>query len=112
MPSSANHPMLYSHAVGCGCSSCRAEVEQGTGSDDTNSTQRQSTTLTDTITWGTALSDKVITVYFVPNGESRTYDSFEDDITSEGFTAYEKAQFQQAFDRMDASEKERSLEFG
>ena len=58
------------------------------------------TAVTDTINWGTQQADTVVTVYFVPNGESRTYDSFEDDVTSEGFNAYEKAQFQAAFDRI------------
>ncbi len=57
------------------------------------------TSVTDTINWGTAQSDNVVTVYFVKEGESRTFASGES-ITSEGFNAYEKNQFQQAFDKI------------
>lgn len=51
------------------------------------------------ILWGTQQPDNIVTVYFVPQGESRTIDVGET-YTSEGFNAYEIAQFQQAFDRI------------
>lgn len=53
----------------------------------------------DSITWGTKQPDNVVTVYFVPQGGSRTIAAGET-YTSEGFNAYEKAQFQQAFNRI------------
>lgn len=46
--------------------------------------------------WGTQMDSPVVTVYFAPDGE--TYDGY----TSEGFNAYEKEQFQKAFDMITA----------
>lgn len=46
--------------------------------------------------WGSQMPDTTITVYFAPDGES--YDGY----TSEGFNAYEKAQFQKVFNRLEA----------
>jgi len=46
--------------------------------------------------WGTQMDDTTITVYFAPDGAA--YDGY----TSEGFNAYEKAQFQKAFNRLEA----------
>ncbi len=57
--------------------------------------------LIDTITWGEALPDSTITVYFVPQGQSRTVDVGES-YTAEAFNAYEKAQFQKAFDLIES----------
>ncbi|MEY1557979.1 M10 family metallopeptidase, partial [Yoonia sp. R2331] len=57
------------------------------------------TSVIDTIDWGTKQDDNVVTVYFVPQGQSRTFAPGET-VTSEGFNAYEKAQFQKAFDKI------------
>lgn len=57
---------------------------------------------TTSIDWGTKLDDNVVTVYFVPNGESRLAEFGEPAYESSGFTAYERGQFQQAFDRLEA----------
>lgn len=76
------------HARGCGCACCR---------DDDGTNNRNADDLLDTITWGTTLDDNTITVYFVPAGQSRTVDPGES-YTADGFNAYEKAQFQKAFD--------------
>ncbi len=54
------------------------------------------TTPLGSIDWGSAQPDTNVTVYFVPRGQSR------DGYTSEGFNAYERAQFQQAFDQISA----------
>ena len=58
-------------------------------------------TLLDSIDWGgNELRDNVVSVYFAPAGtELNTYWFTED---SEGFNAYEKAQFQKAFDAIEA----------
>ncbi|MEP5154490.1 PPC domain-containing protein, partial [Planktotalea sp.] len=48
------------------------------------------------INWGTQLSDPEVTVFFAPSGYAA------DGITSEGFNAYERAQFQAAFDMISA----------
>jgi serralysin len=48
------------------------------------------------LAWGTQLSDDIVTVHFVHQGESR------DGYSSDGFNAYEKAQFVKAFDMIAA----------
>jgi len=53
-------------------------------------------TPTDALTWGTVLSDTNISVYFGTAGY------FADGFTSEGFNAYERAQFQAAFDLIES----------
>ena len=52
--------------------------------------------LTDSIIWGTQLSDSNISVYFGPSGFSA------DGVTSEGFNAYEIGQFMAAFAAIEA----------
>lgn len=52
------------------------------------------------INWGTQQSDTAVTVYFVPRGESRDAGDGLGPITSEGLNAYEKGQFQAAFDQI------------
>lgn len=70
-------------------------------------TQASTKTIADpvpTIDWGSAQPDKNVTVYFVPNGESRDVDdgAGTETYTSAGFNAFERAQFQQAFDAISA----------
>ena len=52
------------------------------------------------LTWGTVQPDNNVSVYFVPNGQSR--DAGNGWITSEGFTSYERAQFLDAFAQIEA----------
>ena len=51
----------------------------------------------DALTWGTQLDDNTVTVYFGAAGSS------VDGYTSEAFNAYERAQFQAAFDLIEAT---------
>ncbi len=50
----------------------------------------------DSISWDSRLSDGNISVYFTQAGE------VADGVTSEGFTSYERAQFQRAFEMIEA----------
>ena len=55
------------------------------------------------LNWGTMQDDNIVTVRFVPNGQSRnTGDPDFGTMTSEGFNAYEKAQFAAAFAQIEA----------
>lgn len=54
-----------------------------------------STGLLRTIDWGTEQDDLTVTVFFVPAGQTR------DGYTSDGFTAYERAQFEKVFERIE-----------
>lgn len=52
------------------------------------------------LTWGTVQPDNTVSVRFVPNGQSRDIGGLE--VTSEGFTGHERAQFMEALARIEA----------
>ena len=64
--------------------------------ETTQTTAHSNTDLLDDIDWGSEVASTNVRVYFAPSGVS--YQGYR----SEGFNAYERAQFQEAFDRLEA----------